>query len=231
MNIDYHMEGNILKVEVDTINSTTNSAWHFKTKYVYTVCPSGDILIDVEGTPSGRVDLAPDMLPRIGVSMHLDKSMEHVRYFGMGPGENYADSKEAAQMGLYANTVDGLFTNYVIPQENGNHMGCKWVSMTNDRGMGLLASTEGDFNFSASWYEDKDLDDAKHTCDLVKRDYIIFNVDYKQNALGTNSCGQWQLDKYRAKFEDFKLSFRLTPFNNKEVLDKHLAAERICLDK
>lgn len=230
-NIDYHMEGNILKVEVDTINSTTNSAWHFKTKYVYTVCPSGDILIDVEGTPSGRVDLAPDMLPRIGVSMHLDKSMEHVRYFGMGPGENYADSKEAAQMGLYANTVDGLFTNYVIPQENGNHMGCKWVSMTNDRGMGLLASTEGDFNFSASWYEDKDLDDAKHTCDLVKRDYIVFNVDYKQNALGTNSCGQWQLDKYRAKFEDFKLSFRLTPFNNKEVLDKHLAAERICLDK
>lgn len=231
MNIDYHMEGNILKVEVDTINSTTNSAWHFKTKYVYTVCPSGDILIDVEGTPSGRVDLAPDMLPRIGVSMHLDKSMEHVRYFGMGPGENYADSKEAAQMGLYANTVDGLFTNYVIPQENGNHMGCKWVSMTNDRGMGLLASTEGDFNFGASWYEDKDLDDAKHTCDLVKRDYIVFNVDYKQNALGTNSCGQWQLDKYRAKFEDFKLSFRLTPFNNKEVLDKHLAAERICLDK
>lgn len=231
MNIDYHMEGNILKVEVDTINSTTNSAWHFKTKYVYTVCPSGDILIDVEGTPSGRVDLAPDMLPRIGVSMHLDKSMEHVRYFGMGPGENYADSKEAAQMGLYANTVDGLFTNYVIPQENGNHMGCKWVSMTNDRGMGLLASTEGDFNFSASWYEDKDLDDAKHTCDLVKRDYIVFNVDYEQNALGTNSCGQWQLDKYRAKFEDFKLSFRLTPFNNKEVLDKHLAAERICLDK
>lgn len=231
MNIDYHMEGNILKVEVDTINSTTNSAWHFKTKYVYTVCPSGDILIDVEGTPSGGVDLAPDMLPRIGVSMHLDKSMEHVRYFGMGPGENYADSKEAAQMGLYANTVDGLFTNYVIPQENGNHMGCKWVSMTNDRGMGLLASTEGDFNFSASWYEDKDLDDAKHTCDLVKRDYIVFNVDYKQNALGTNSCGQWQLDKYRAKFEDFKLSFRLTPFNNKEVLDKHLAAERICLDK
>lgn len=231
MNIDYHMEGNILKVEVDTINSTTNSAWHFKTKYVYTVCPSGDILIDVEGTPSGRVDLAPDMLPRIGVSMHLDKSMEHVRYFGMGPGENYADSKEAAQMGLYANTVDGLFTNYVIPQENGNHMGCKWVSMTNDRGMGLLASTEGDFNFSVSWYEDKDLDDAKHICDLVKRDYIVFNVDYKQNALGTNSCGQWQLDKYRAKFEDFKLSFRLTPFNNKEVLDKHLAAERICLDK
>lgn len=80
MNIDYHMEENVLKFVVDTINSTTNSAWHFKTRYEYTVCPTGDILINIEGTPSGRVDLAPDMLPRIGVSMHLDKSMEHVRY-------------------------------------------------------------------------------------------------------------------------------------------------------
>ena len=63
MNIDYHMEGNILKVEVDTINSTTNSAWHFKTKYVYTVCPSGDILIDVEGT-SRRQQSAAREVPR-----------------------------------------------------------------------------------------------------------------------------------------------------------------------
>lgn len=227
--VKYQEENNFLKVQVDTINSTTNSAWHFKTRYSYVVCPTGDVLIDVEGTPSGRVDLAPDMFPRIGVTMHLDQTMDQVRYFGMGPGENYADSREAGMMGVYENTVDGLFTNYVVPQENGNHMDCKWVSMTNDRGMGLVTSTEDSFNFSASWYEDKDLDNAKHTCDLKKRDYVVFNIDYKQNALGTYSCGQWQLDKYRAKFEPFKLSFRITPFNNKEIADKHVAHERIRL--
>ena len=41
-------------------------------------------------------------------------------------------------MGVYENTVDGLFTNYVVPQANGNHMDCKWVSLTNDRGMGMM---------------------------------------------------------------------------------------------
>lgn len=225
--VQYQEENNFLKVQVDTINSTTNSAWHFKTRYSYVVCPTGDVLINVEGTPSGRTDLAPDMFPRIGVTMHLDQSMDQVRYFGMGPGENYADSREAAMMGVYENTVDGLFTNYVVPQANGNHMDCKWVSLTNDRGMGLVATTEESFNFSASRYEEKDLDDAKHTCDLKKRDYVVFNIDYKQNALGTYACGEWQLDRYRAKFEPFKLSFRITPFNNKEIADKHVAHERV----
>ena len=249
MDIHYEEDGHFLKMTVKTINGTTNSAWHFDTTYEYVVCPTGDVLISVSGVPAGKLEdtgatmsangssanmamggklgCAPDMFPRIGVTMHLDESMENVRYFGRGPGENYSDSKEAGMMGVYENTVDGLFTNYVVPQANGNHMDCKWVSLTNDRGMGLVASTEDSFNFSACFYEEKDLDDAKHTCDLVKRDYVVFNIDYKQNALGSYSCGQWQLDKYRAKNEPFTINFRVTPFNNKEMADKHIAHERL----
>lgn len=227
--IHYEEDGNFLRVMVKTINGTTNSAWHFDTTYEYVVCPTGDILIRVSGVPAGKQDCAPEMFPRIGVSMRLNPGMEHVRYFGRGPGENYADSKEAGLMGVYENTVDGLFTNYVVPQSNGNHMDCKWVSLTNDRGMGIVASTEDSFNFSTSYYEEKDLEEAKHTCDLKKRDYIVFHVDYKQNALGTYSCGQWQLEKYRAKNEPFAIEFRLTPFNKKEMKDKYIAHERIRL--
>lgn len=226
-NIHYEEKDNFLTVTVETINSTTNSAWHFKSTYTYTVCPSGDILIDIKGNPSGRVELAPEMLPRIGVRMQINKEMEQTRWFGRGPLETYADSKEAGLFGVYENTIDGMFTNYVTPQENGNHMDCKWVSLTNDRGMGIIASSDGTFDFSASYYEDKDLEDAKHTCDLKKRDYIVFHIDYKQNGVGTNSCGQWQMDKYRCKFEEFQLKFRLTPFNNKEISDKAIAHERI----
>ena len=249
MDIHYEEDGHFLKMTVKTINGTTNSAWHFDTTYEYVVCPTGDVLIRVSGIPAGKLEdtgatmsangssanmamggklgCAPDMFPRIGVTMHLDESMENVRYFGRGPRENYSDSKEAGLMGVYENTVDGLFTNYVVPQANGNHMDCKWVSLTNDRGMGLVASTEDSFNFSASFYEEKDLDVAKHTCDLVKRDYVVFNIDYKQNALGSYSCGQWQLDKYRAKNEPFTINFRVTPFNNKEMSDKQIAHERL----
>lgn len=253
MDIKYEEDGHFLKMVVKTINGTTNSAWHFDTTYEYVVCPTGDVMISVSGVPAGKLEdtgatmsangssanmamggklgCAPDMFPRIGVTMHLDESMENVRYFGRGPRENYSDSKEAGLMGVYENTVDGLFTNYVVPQANGNHMDCKWVSLTNDRGMGLVASTEDSFNFSASFYEEKDLDDAKHTCNLVKRDYVVFNIDYKQNALGSYSCGQWQLDKYRAKNEPFTINFRVTPFNNKEMADKHIAHERIRFSK
>lgn len=249
MDIHYEEDGHFLKMTVKTINGTTNSAWHFDTTYEYVVCPTGDVLIRVSGIPAGKLEdtgatmsangssanmamggklgCAPDMFPRIGVTMHLDESMENVRYFGRGPRENYSDSKETGLMGVYENTVDGLFTNYVVPQANGNHMDCKWVSLTNDRGMGLVASTEDSFNFSASFYEEKDLDVAKHTCDLVKRDYVVFNIDYKQNALGSYSCGQWQLDKYRAKNEPFTINFRVTPFNNKEMSDKQIAHERL----
>ena len=232
-NIEYKENGHFLHFTVSTVNGTTNNAWHFDTVYKYTVCPTGDILIEVSGTPylpSGCPQShAPAMLPRLGVSMHLDRSMEHVRYFGRGPGENYPDSKEAGLMGVYENTIDGLFTNYVVPQSNGNHMDCQWVSLTDDRGMGLVASTEGSFQFSASFYEEKDLEAAKHTCDLKKRDYIVFHIDNKQTGLGSYSCGQWQLDQYRTKFEPFRLCFRLTPFNNKEASDKQIAHEKLIL--
>ncbi|CEO09240.1 beta-galactosidase subunit alpha [Paraclostridium sordellii] len=226
-NVEYKLEENILTFKVDTINGTTNSAWHFKSTYEYKVFGSGDILVNVSGIPSGKIDTAPEMLPRIGLQMRVNKDLENVKYKGRGPGESYPDTKEANLFGVYDNNIDGLFTNYVKPQENGNRSDCSWVSLRDDRGMSLMAIADDKFNFSASYYEDTDLEYAKHTIDLVKRDYIVFNIDYKQNAVGTNSCGQWQLDKYRCKFEQFNLQFRLTIFNNKEVSEVSLGRESI----
>lgn len=228
---DWVEKDGYITVTVKTINGTTNSAWHYACVYTYTICPSGDVLFDIKGSPEGKTDMAPDMLPRLGITMHLNKNMEQVKYYGLGPVENYADSKEAALMGVYNNTVDGMMTNYVVPQANGNHMETKWVAFTDDRGQGLVASTHESFNFSTSFYEEKTLDDAKHTNELKKSDFVVLNIDYKQNALGSFSCGQWQLEKYRTKFEAFDLSFRLTPFNNKEISAADLAHERLVLPK
>ncbi|MGL5642537.1 MAG: glycoside hydrolase family 2 TIM barrel-domain containing protein, partial [Paraclostridium sp.] len=224
-NVEYSLDNNILTFKVETINGTTNSAWHYKSTYEYKVFGSGHILINVSGTPSGKIETAPDMLPRIGLKMKLNKDLEHVKYKGRGPGESYSDTKEANLFGVYENTVEGLFTNYVKPQENGNRSDCSWVSLKNDRGMSLMVIAKDKFDFSASYYEDTDLEYAKHTIDLQKRDFIVLNIDYKQNAVGTNSCGQWQLDKYRCKFEEFNLEFRLTIFNNKEINEVNLGRE------
>jgi evolved beta-galactosidase subunit alpha len=206
-----------VQITVNTINSTTNSAWHYKCTYSYTICGSGDVLFNLEGTPSGKIDSAPNMLPRLGVSMHVNKDMNQVNYLGRGPRENYTDSKEAGYLGVYRSTVEEMFTNYVVPQANGNRMDTRWVALTDDRGQGLFAADEAGFNFSTSYFEEADLDNAKHTCDLKEREYVVVNIDYKQNALGSYSCGQWQLEKYRTTFEKFNLSFRLTGFNAKEA--------------
>lgn len=216
-----------VQIVVKTINSTTNSAWHYKCTYTYTICGSGDILFNLEGAPSGKIDTAPNMLPRLGVSMHVNKDLDQVKYLGRGPRENYADSKEAGYLGVYSSTVENMFTNYVVPQANGNRMDTRWAAFTDDRGQGLFASTTGSFNFSTSYYEERDLDAAKHTCDLIDRDYVVVNIDHKQNALGSYSCGQWQLEKYRTTFEEFKLSFRLSAFNTKEANALSLSHEII----
>lgn len=229
--VTYEQNNNRLKIIVHTINGTTNGAWHYDTCYEYKIYPTGDILVKVIGTPAGRIECAPKMLPRIGLNIRVNKNLDKVRWSGRGPGESYLDSKEAAFFGLYENSIDGIFTNYIHPQENGNHMDCKWVSLTNDRGIGLVAATEDNFNFSASYFEDQDLEAAKHTCDLVKRNYITLHIDYKQNGLGSNSCGQRQLEKYQCHFEPFELSFKITTYNNKVASDKAIASEKIIDNK
>lgn len=229
-NVDYSLKNNILTINVNTINSSVQRTWYYNSTYVYTILPSGDIFINVKGIPEGKLEVAPRMLPKIGLKMNVNKEFVNAKYRGLGPNENYQDSKEASKFGVYTNTVDGLFTNYVKPQENGNRMSCDFASLTDDRGVGLVVSTKDEFNFSASFYEVSDLENAKHTIDLVKNDYIIFNVDYSQNGVGSNSCGQSQLDKYRAKFEPFNFSFKITPFNNKEVSESFITSENYILD-
>lgn len=173
------------------------------------------------------IENAPAMLPRIRVKLKVNKDCNNVRWKGRGPGESYIDSKEYNLFGIYKTTVDGLFTNYVKPQENGNRHDCKWTRFINDRGIGIMVVAENKFDFSSSYFEEIDLESAKHTINLSKRDYIVFNIDYMKNGLGSNSCGQSQLEKYRCKFDNFNLTFKLSVYNNKEISDLALVREKI----
>ena len=223
----YKIMDEYIEISVKTVNGAPNAAWYYKSTYTYKVFSDGTILFDVEGIPSGIVSLAPEMIPRIGVKLRLNKACDNVRWYGKGPGESYPDSKESQLFGFYENNVDRLFTNYVKPQENGSRSRCSWTRLINDRGMGIMVVSEEKFDFSARFFEDIDLETAKHTPDLKKRDYITLNIDYKQNGLGSNSCGQSQLEKYKCRFENFRLSVKLSLYNNKEINDLDLAGEKI----
>ena len=53
-----------------------------------------------------------------------------MQWFGGGPGEAYADSRQAARVGRYSASVDELQTPYVYPQENGNRLDVRWARLT-----------------------------------------------------------------------------------------------------
>jgi len=177
---------------------------------VYTVYGTGDVVIEAHGVPQGEW---PRVIPRIGLQMALPAEFDRVSWYGRGPGESYVDSQEASRVGVYASTVDGLYTPYVFPQENGNHTDVRWAALTNLRGLGLMAQGDPLMNFSAHWFTPEDMDQAAHTYELKKREFITVNLDHRQSGLGSASCGPGPLEKYLLKPEEFRFRLRLRPFS------------------
>ncbi|WP_121603848.1 beta-galactosidase subunit alpha [Virgibacillus sp. Bac332] len=226
--VQYKRTDNTIIITVKTVNGTTNSAWYYECMYQYHIYPNGDMLFQVSGTPSGIIENAPKMIPRIGVEMRLNKDCDTTRWYGRGPGESYSDSKQANQIGVYERSVSKLFTNYVYPQENGNRTDTRWVRFVDHDGVAIMAvGTQSTFDFNASYYEINDLEHANHTIDLEKRPYIVLHLDHKQNGLGSNSCGQNQLEKYRCKFESFSFELKLSVYSTKEISDITKAKEQL----
>lgn len=65
------------------------------------------------------------VLPRFGIRLFLDSSFSNVNYWGYGPTESYNDKHQSTYFGNFDTTVDDLFENYYVPQENGSHWGCQ----------------------------------------------------------------------------------------------------------
>jgi beta-galactosidase/evolved beta-galactosidase subunit alpha len=143
------------------------------------------------------------MLPRIGLDMTLPGILDHVTWLGRGPGESYADTKQAARFGLWQATVDALLTPYVRPQENGNHTDTHWVALQEERGVGLLAAAQPTLEFSAHRFTTEDLDQAQHTYDLTPRSTITLHLDLQQNGVGSASCGPGVMEAYQLKARPF----------------------------
>ncbi|NIK57734.1 glycoside hydrolase family 2 TIM barrel-domain containing protein [Kribbella shirazensis] len=127
--------------------------------------------------------------PRVGVRMTLPQAMEKVRWYGGGPGEAYADSREAARVGLYTRTVDDLQTPYVVPQENGARVDVRWAELTDAEGNGVRVTGAPHFQLTARRWTTEDLEAARHRSDLTPRDHIYLNLDLAQTGLGSASCG------------------------------------------
>ncbi|HZK34293.1 MAG TPA: glycoside hydrolase family 2 TIM barrel-domain containing protein, partial [Bacillota bacterium] len=212
----WELDGDFLRVHIKARIAPPVHAWGFSSEYTYTIYKSGDVRLRVVGDLKGKNP--PETLPRIGLKMRLPKSMERFSWYGRGPGESYIDTKKAGRFATYNLGIEDLSTPYVYPQENGNRSDTSWVSATDLTGIGLFAAADSKFNFSAHLYRQEDFENARHRTDLVERDYITLNLDYRHNGIGTNSCGPGPLDKYILKADEtFNFSVRLKPFSRNAI--------------
>ena len=104
----------------------------------------------------------PFPLPRLGTRMALPAALGRLEWFGLGPGEAYADSRAAVRVGRFALAVDDLRTDYVMPQENGNRAQVRWAELTGERRRGLRVEGRPHVELTARRWTSEDLDAARH---------------------------------------------------------------------
>jgi len=184
-----------------------------KMSITYTVYGDGNICIKSVITPS--IDMA-----RFGMQLTIPSEFNQLTWFGKGPHETMLDRKTSGAVGIYAGSVEDLIHDYVRPQENGNRTDVRWAALTNHEDFGLFISDIGGTYLSVSaWpYSIEDLELAKHTCDLPKREFITFNIDYKQQGVGGDIPAMANIHKkYKLKREkEYSYTFRIRGYSKEK---------------
>lgn len=169
-----------------------------------------DVDVDFTGpwsdTPFRHRDIVP---PRLGLRMALPGAYTAVRWFGRGPGESYADSFAAAAVGHFTASIDALQVDYPVPQENGNHVGTRWLELSGHGLPTLRVEGAPVFDFTARRWTSEDLEQARHPQDLRDSGRVWLNVDHAQQGLGSASVGPALPERYRIPREPTSWRVRL----------------------
>ncbi|MDD6440881.1 MAG: beta-galactosidase small subunit, partial [bacterium] len=142
--------------------------------------------------------------------------MNQVTYYGMGPEESYVDKHRASSHGLYMAEVYDLHEDYIRPQENGSHYDCSYVMVEGEEA-GMMAVSESTFSFNASVYTQEELTEKKHNYELCPSGNTVLCLDYKQNGIGSNSCGPDLKEEYRFIEKEFRFEITLIPSGKEQA--------------
>lgn len=171
--------------------------------------------VDCNGAITSSMEVVKDSefpdLPRFGLRLFLNKQLEDVTYYGMGPQESYRDKHRASSHGMFKAKVFDMHEDYIRPQENGSHFDCDYVEITNGQ-FGFTAVSEKSFSFNASVYTQEELEKADHNYMLEATESTVLCIDYALNGIGSNSCGPVVLDKYRFNDVEFDFTIKLIPY-------------------
>jgi beta-galactosidase len=146
----------------------------------------GDGLLSIHVAPDGTW---PCPLPKIGLRLVLDDAIEEVSWFGRGPGEAYRDTHRATRVGRFSAPVGLLATPYVRPQENGNRMHARRLSLFGRAGQILGVTGYPHFDFTVRRWSPELLTAARHRPDLVPDGRSYVHLDVAHHGIGSGSCG------------------------------------------
>lgn len=153
----------------------------------------------------GRVRDNCMWLQRLGMEFTLPDANSAFRYYGMGPRENYRDMNGHVTTGIFESTAADEYWPYIMPQEHGNHTGCKWLELAG----GLGFEADRTFEINVSRFSARDLTEAKHIDELRPDGKTHIRVDYKDSGLGSHSCGPEMLPQYRLEEKDIDFGFTI----------------------
>lgn len=180
----------------------------FRARLTYIIQATGDLLINV----NGNIEFI-EHTPRLGLIFEMPKENEIFEYFGAGPMESYCDKKNAALIDRYKSTATDNFEHYVRPQENSSHFATKWALVGENYGYGLFLSGYGldSFSVNASHFTPKMLAETKHDFELSPKEETVVCLDYKQEGIGSGSCGPIASKQYHFNDTSANFTFRLKP--------------------
>ncbi len=151
-------------------------------------------------------------IPRFGVTVELPESFDNAEYYGRGPEENACDFNKHSLVGIYKSKVADMHEDYIMPQDNGNHGGTRYLKLTDKNGKGVEIKGCDRFSFSVHNYTQKTLVNAKHREDVKDENTVFLSIDGFYRGVGTNSCGPDTLEKYRFPFDyEIKYKFKVKP--------------------
>jgi beta-galactosidase/beta-glucuronidase len=158
----------------------------FLTTLTWFAPQAGDCLLAIHVAPDGTW---PCPLPKIGLRLVLDASIEEVSWFGRGPGEAYRDTHRATRVGRFSAPVGLLATPYVRPQENGNRMHARRLSLSGCAGQRLDVTGYPHVDFTVRRWSPELLTAARHLPDLVPDGRSYVHLDVAHHGIGSGSCG------------------------------------------
>ena len=170
----------------------------------YVISPDGALSISCSADMSNKVEF----LPRFGVRMFLPEQFRRVEYYGYGPYESYADKHQASCVGRFTADIAELHEDYIRPQENGSHCGCRFMTISDGKSTVRFTAPES-FSFNASQYTQEELASKRHNFELEKCGSSVVCVDGRMAGVGSNACGPALAEEYRLPLPKISAEYRI----------------------